>query len=59
MPPAEAVDKAFDDAQLVIAKYIRPGPQNAQKTLEQLIEILDNPELYGAIVELLEEKSRR
>ena len=38
----------------VIAEYIQPGPRDAQKTLDQLIEILDNPELYGAIVQLLE-----
>jgi hypothetical protein len=33
---------------------MQPGPRDAQKTLDQLIEILDNSEIYGAIAELLE-----
>ena len=50
MTPAEQIEKAFNDAHLVIAEYIRPGAQNAEKTVNQLIAILDNPEFYEAVV---------
>jgi hypothetical protein len=53
MEPARIIEKAFDDAQLLIDEYIRPGPRDAERTLEQLIDILDDPNLYGALVELL------
>jgi hypothetical protein len=43
MTPAEQIEKAFNDAHLVIAEYIRPGAQNAEKTV-------DNPEFYEAVV---------
>ena len=59
MTTAETIERRSMTRNWVIEEYIQPGPRDAQKTLDQLIEILDNPELYGAIVELLEEKSRR
>ena len=54
MTPVKLVEKAFDDAQLAISEYLQPGRRDAEKTVEQLIAILDDPNLYGAIVELLE-----
>jgi hypothetical protein len=54
MTPVKVVEKAFDNAQLVIAEYIQPGPRDAERTLERLIDILDDPDLYGALVELHE-----
>jgi hypothetical protein len=53
MTPAERIEKAFDDAHVVIADYLEPGPRNAEETLNQLIRILDRHELCEAIVELL------
>jgi hypothetical protein len=32
MNPVKVVEKAFDNAQLVIAEYIQAGPRNAEKT---------------------------
>jgi hypothetical protein len=53
MKPAERIEKAFDDAHVVIAGYLEPGPRNAEETVHQLITILDNDELCEAIVSLL------
>jgi hypothetical protein len=58
MTPAERIEKAFDDAQVVIADYLQPGPRNCEETLEQLIRILDRRELCGAFVELLKAEGK-
>jgi hypothetical protein len=57
-PRAERIEKAFEDAQVVIADYLEPGPRNAEETLDQLIGIIDDRELYEAIVELLKAEGR-
>jgi hypothetical protein len=54
MTPAERIEKAFDDAQVVIAA----GPRNCEETLDQLIRILDRRELCEAIVELLKAEGK-
>ena len=53
MTPAERIERTFDDAHVVIADYLEPGPRNAEETLDRLIRIIDDRELYDAIVELL------
>ena len=53
MTPAERIEKAFDDAHVVIAEYLQPGPRNSEETVNQLINILDNHELYEAVVWML------
>jgi hypothetical protein len=58
MTPAERIEKAFDDAHVVIAGYLEPGPQNAEETVNQLITILDNHELYEAVVWMLKAEGR-
>jgi hypothetical protein len=58
MTPAERIEKAFDDAHVVIAGYLQPGPRNLEETLDQLIRIIDDRELYDAIVELLKAEER-
>jgi hypothetical protein len=58
MTPAERIEKAFDDAHVVIGAYLEPGPRNAEETLDQLIGIIDDRELYEAIVELLTAEGR-
>jgi hypothetical protein len=58
MTPAERIEKSFDDAHVVIADYLEPGPRNAEKTLDQLIRIIDDHDLYDAIVELLKAEGR-
>ncbi len=58
MTPAERIEKAFDDAHVVIANYLEPGPRDAEETLNQLIQIIDNQELYDAMGELLKAEGR-
>jgi hypothetical protein len=58
MTPAERIEKSFDDAHVMIADYLEPGPRNAEKTLDQLIRIIDDHDLYDAIVELLKAEGR-
>ena len=58
MTPAERIEKAFEDAHVVIADYLEPGPRNTEETLDQLIGIIDDRELYEAIVELLKAEGR-
>jgi hypothetical protein len=53
MTPAQKVEKAFNDAHVVIADYLEPGVRNPEKTIEQLIQIIDNRELYDALLQLL------
>jgi len=31
MTPAERIEKVFDDAHVVIANYLEPGPRNAEE----------------------------
>jgi hypothetical protein len=59
MTPAERIEKAFDDAHVVIADYLQPGPRNAEETLNQLIRVIDDRELYDAIVEILRAEGRQ
>lgn len=59
MTPAEKIEKAFDDAHLIIAGYLQPGPRNAEETLNQLIRVIDDREVYEAIVELLRAEGRQ
>ena len=58
MTPAERIERIFDDAHVVIADYLEPGPRNAEATLDQLIRIIDDRDLYDAIVELLKAEGR-
>ena len=58
MTPAERIEIAFEDAHMVIADYLEPGPRNAEETLDQLIGIIDDREFYEAIVELLKAEGR-
>jgi hypothetical protein len=58
MTPAERIEKSFDDAHVAIADYLEPGPRNAEESLDQLIRIIDDRELYDAIVEVLKAEGR-
>jgi hypothetical protein len=58
MTSAERIEKAFNDAHVVIAEYLQPGPRNPEETVNQLITILDNHELYEAVVWMLKAEGR-
>jgi hypothetical protein len=56
MSPAEKIEKAFDDAHVVIANYLEPGP--AEASTDEMIRVLDDLDLFDAIVELLRAAGR-
>jgi hypothetical protein len=58
MTPAERIAKAFDDAHLVIADYLQPGPRDAEETLDQLIRIIHDQNLHDALVQLLKAEGK-
>ena len=58
MTAAEKIEKAFDDAHVVIAGYLEPGLCNAEETLDQLIRIIDDRELHDAVIELKDRRTR-
>jgi hypothetical protein len=43
---------AFHEAAWVIAEYLEPGPHDADKTIQQLISILDRQDLVAAMTRL-------
>jgi hypothetical protein len=53
MTPAEKIEAAYNQASTVIAEYLEPGPRDAERTLNDLIAILDRDELCDAITEAL------
>jgi hypothetical protein len=50
--------KPLTTAHVVVANYREPGPRDAEGTLNQLIQIIDNQELYDAMGELLKAEGR-
>jgi hypothetical protein len=60
MTPVQRIEKAFDDANLVIADYLQPGPRDAEESMRQLISVLDNRDVHQALEKLLQaEKPER
>lgn len=45
---AETVAKAVLDLELFLSRYLQPGPRDANKTIEQIVELLDKREVIGA-----------
>jgi hypothetical protein len=41
--------QAINDAQLILEEYLRPRPQNNERILDKLVEVLDRPELVVAV----------
>lgn len=50
MPPAR-VTKAVKEAQAILARYVEPGPRDCQKTINELLAVLDED-----LVEAMEEE---
>lgn len=48
MPP-DRVTKAVKEAQAVLARYIEPGLRDCQKTINDLVDVLDDEELVEAM----------
>jgi hypothetical protein len=58
MTPAERIEKVFDDAHCGNCELSGAMPRDAEETLNQLIQIIDNRELYDAMGELLKAEGR-
>jgi hypothetical protein len=51
MTPEQRMKRALKHAIRTIAEYLEPGDRDAEKTLDELIGILDNNEVASAIEE--------
>jgi hypothetical protein len=52
MRAEERVLRAVEQAQDVLARYVEPGPRDAEKTVNDLMTILDDSDLVEAVWEL-------
>jgi len=41
--------QAVSEAQRILEEYLQPRPQNNERTLDKLIEVLERPELVVAV----------
>jgi hypothetical protein len=44
--------QAINEAQLILEEFLRPGPQNNERILEKLVEVLERPDLVVAVSRL-------
>jgi hypothetical protein len=52
MRAEERLLRAVEQAQDVLAQYVEPGPRDAEKTVNDLMTILDDSDLVEAVWEL-------
>lgn len=45
---AETVAKALLDLEIFLSHYLEPGPRDANRTIEQIIELLDKRDVVAA-----------
>jgi len=44
--------QAINEAQLILEEYLRPQPQNNERILDRLVEVLERPDLVVAVTRL-------
>ena len=44
--------QAINEAQLILEDYLRPRPQNNERILDRLVEVLERPDLIVAVSRL-------
>jgi hypothetical protein len=44
--------QAINEAQLILEDYLRPRPQNNERILDRLVEVLEHPDLVVAVSRL-------
>jgi hypothetical protein len=49
MTDQELTVDALREAQLILAAYIEPGPRNSEKTIQQLLDVLDRNDVVEAV----------
>jgi hypothetical protein len=49
--------QAINEAQLILEDYLRPRPQNNERILDRLVEVLEHPDLVVAVSRLQRQSS--
>ena len=49
--------QAINEAQLILEEYLRPRPQNNERILDRLVEVLERPDLVVALSRLQRQSS--
>jgi hypothetical protein len=49
--------QAINEAQLILEEYLRPRPQNNERILDNLVEVLERPDLLVAVSRLQQQSS--
>jgi hypothetical protein len=49
--------EAINEAQLILEDYLRPQPQNNDRILDRLVEVLERPDLVVAVSRLQQRSS--
>ena len=44
--------QAINEAQLILEEYLQPRPQNDERILDKLVEVLERPDLIVAVSRL-------
>ena len=50
--------QAIGEAQLILDEYLQPRPQNNERILHKLVEVLERPDLVLAVSRLQQRNSR-
>jgi len=48
MRDIDIINKAMEDAQQVLHRYVEPGPRNPEAVLQRMLEILDHKDVLAA-----------
>ena len=49
--------QAINEAQLILEDYLRPRPQNNERILDRLVEVLERPNLIVAVSRLQQQSN--
>ena len=49
--------QAINEAQLILEEYLLPRPQNDERILDKLVEVLERPDLVVAVSRLQQQSS--
>ncbi len=49
--------QAINEAQLILEEYLRPWPQDNERILDKLVEVLERPDLVVAVTRLQQQSS--
>ena len=49
--------QAIGEAQLILEEYLQPRPQNNERILDKLIEVLERPDVMAAVSRLQQRSS--